>query len=293
MNTFLLTCIVFSLIHLSLKCCFFSFSTSINHERLQLYKESIEFSGRPDQMPPLIMSAYFNKAIIAVGSSEFARSRILGTVHKRQEVTVFKDLKPLLRDHFQMATYAREYRLSALGVETDVVTEIHKDKEMLWQGVVTGLSMKNTKRIKNGTLRRKVTTDDFKMYKEFTIKSNSNTGIKFAHATQDYQPQHLYPLTSALVGFRKPIAHGLWTMAVAVENIMRNEDCFKDVYPINIETDFKRPLILGNNCTLQYEQPGGTNKSCRFRVCELDLSLPILHGKIYTGPKESRTDRFQ
>jgi acyl dehydratase len=41
----------------------------------------------------------------------------------------------------------------------------------------------------------------------------SDTGRRYAAASGDRNPIHLYPWTSRPFGFRRPIAHGMWTAA--------------------------------------------------------------------------------
>lgn len=41
----------------------------------------------------------------------------------------------------------------------------------------------------------------------------ADTGLRYASATGDYNPHHLYPWTARLVGYRLPMAHGMWTLA--------------------------------------------------------------------------------
>jgi len=41
------------------------------------------------------------------------------------------------------------------------------------------------------------------------IGVESDTGIKYARITGDWNPHHLYPWTASLLGYRKPIAHGM------------------------------------------------------------------------------------
>ena len=43
-----------------------------------------------------------------------------------------------------------------------------------------------------------------------------DTGIRYAKVSGDWNPHHLYPWSARLLGYRSPIAHGLWTLARAV-----------------------------------------------------------------------------
>ena len=76
-----------------------------------------------------------------------------------------------------------------------------------------------------------------------TLSINSDTGRKYAKISGDYNPIHLYGLTAKLFGFKKPIAHGMWTLANAVSSLANATD--KSFY--RVDCRFKRPVFLPAN----------------------------------------------
>ena len=48
------------------------------------------------------------------------------------------------------------------------------------------------------------------------VEVAGDTGIRYAKVSGDWNPHHLYPWSARLLGYRSPIAHGLWTLARAV-----------------------------------------------------------------------------
>ncbi|XP_012938465.1 uncharacterized protein LOC106011880 [Aplysia californica] len=148
---------------------------------------------------------------------------------------------------------------------------------------MVGLSLLGGK--KQGS-RPTVIPPETKVYKEEVIEPKSSTGPDFAKATMDYQPQHLNTLTAKLVGFDKPIAHGLWSMAVAVDRIMKNEKCYKNTYPFHVNVTFRRPFPLGSQGLLRYDEPAGEKNYSKFKIIKADNRQgTILEGEIYTGEK--------
>ena len=55
--------------------------------------------------------------------------------------------------------------------------------------------------------------------KEQKLYVEASTGLRYAKVSGDWNPHHLYPWTAKLLGFKSPIAHGLWTLAVAMSFI--------------------------------------------------------------------------
>ena len=44
----------------------------------------------------------------------------------------------------------------------------------------------------------------------------SDIGVRYARLSMDWNPHHLYPWSARLLGYRAPIAHGLWTLAKTI-----------------------------------------------------------------------------
>jgi acyl dehydratase len=74
----------------------------------------------------------------------------------------------------------------------------------------------------------------------------ADIGRRYAPVSGDYNPIHLWPLTAKLLGFRRAIAHGLWTQARALALLQPD-----GVLPqASLQTVFKRPLLLPAQATL-------------------------------------------
>lgn len=53
-------------------------------------------------------------------------------------------------------------------------------------------------------------------YQSIELHAASDTGLKYAYVSGDWNPHHLYTWTARILGYRAPIAHGLWTLARSV-----------------------------------------------------------------------------
>lgn len=80
----------------------------------------------------------------------------------------------------------------------------------------------------------------------------ADTGRRYAAVSGDYNPIHLWPLTARLLGFRRAIAHGLWTQARALA-LLAPEAALAQA---TLQCAFKRPLWLPAQATLWQAQPG-------------------------------------
>lgn len=73
-----------------------------------------------------------------------------------------------------------------------------------------------------------------------SLEASADTGRRYAKLSGDYNPIHLYPITAKLFGFKRPIAHGMWTLARTVSVVMENES--KPLRQLTCQ--FKRPIYL-------------------------------------------------
>jgi acyl dehydratase len=67
----------------------------------------------------------------------------------------------------------------------------------------------------------------------------ADLGRTYAGVSGDHNPIHLYPLTARALGFRRQIAHGMWTLARSIAAI---ENRLPDA--VTVEVAFKRPVFL-------------------------------------------------
>ena len=50
-----------------------------------------------------------------------------------------------------------------------------------------------------------------------TVQVPASIGLQYARATGDYNPHHLYPWSARLLGYSRPMAHGMWTLQRALQ----------------------------------------------------------------------------
>jgi acyl dehydratase len=72
-----------------------------------------------------------------------------------------------------------------------------------------------------------------------TWRLPGDLGRRYAAVSGDHNPIHLYPLTAKAFGFRRQIAHGMWTKARAVAAL---ENRLPDA--VTVSVGFKKPVFL-------------------------------------------------
>jgi hypothetical protein len=80
-----------------------------------------------------------------------------------------------------------------------------------------------------------------------------DSGKRYAAVSGDYNPIHRYTLGARMAGFRRPIAHGMWTLARCLSSMEgRLPDAFR------AEFRFRRPITLGSTVGFAAHQDGPT-----------------------------------
>ena len=84
----------------------------------------------------------------------------------------------------------------------------------------------------------------------------ADIGRRYADVSGDHNPIHLWPITARLLGFRRAIAHGLWTQARAFALCCPEGGASH----AGLHTVFKRPLWLPAQASVWQAQPSPTER---------------------------------
>ncbi len=71
-------------------------------------------------------------------------------------------------------------------------------------------------------------------------------GRRYAAVSKDRNPIHLHAVSARLFGFKRPIAHGMWTKAACLAALEPN---LPDAYTVDVS--FKKPILLPARATFE------------------------------------------
>ncbi len=147
-------------------------------------------------------------------------------------------------------------------------SELKSKKEVVWQGISTyftrAKAMPKTKRKKK---QEETPLDVVEV-----IQVPRNTGLKYAAVSGDYNPHHLYGWTAKFIGFKQPIAHGMWSLARAGASLEK-----KFGYPptLQIQGSLKLPIFMPATITLGVK---AEKTRVHFELRDQEKGLPHLKG---------------
>lgn len=156
-----------------------------------------------------------------------------GLVHVRNTVTQHRAIR--VDEAVTVRVRAQDLRPHPKGRQFDVVSLAEADGETVWEEVST--YMRRGKSHEGADASRSLACDDLREVARWQVRKD--TGRRYARVSGDVNPIHLHPLTARLFGFRRPIAHGMWTKARAVAALA---DRLPD--RCTVEVDFRKPLLL-------------------------------------------------
>jgi hypothetical protein len=157
----------------------------------------------------------------------------IGTVHLRNEITRLRPIAP--SEHLDVSAAAVNLRPHAKGKVFDLTTTVTSGGETVWTSTSTYL------RVGKGDKYVATEGRPFEVVPGSGIvwKLGGDLGRRYASVSGDHNPIHLYPLSAKAFGFKRQIAHGMWSKARCVAALANRLPDHASV-----EVEFKKPIFL-------------------------------------------------
>ncbi|WP_433314922.1 MaoC/PaaZ C-terminal domain-containing protein [Micromonospora sp. CA-269861] len=169
---------------------------------------------------------------------------LIGLVHVGNRITTHR---PITADEtLDFTTYAENLRPHDRGRQVDVVLVGSVDGEEVWRGVSTYLGRERKPSGRDPGERQAAPTATARWRVEPRV------GTEYARVSGDHNPIHTSRLGARLFGFRRPIAHGMWSKARCLAAL---EARLPDAY--TVEVAFKLPVPLPSTVGFALLPDGG------------------------------------
>ncbi|MEV5968079.1 MaoC/PaaZ C-terminal domain-containing protein [Kribbella sp. NPDC051952] len=221
--------------------------SAINQDHLQAYWEVTGFPAGP-ALPATYLHVLAFPLHLDLMSDPSFPYKPMGIVHLSNTITQRRPIpihaEPAIRVH------STPERPHPKGTVFDVISEVSIDGKVVWTDLTTLLSRSS------GTESAHVD-----LLKDPELDANSwwdlhgNLGRRYAAASGDRNPIHLFKLTAQAFGFPRQIAHGMWAKAAALASIERAGK-LPDAFTVRV--DFRKPLLLPSRVQFGYQQTGKT-----------------------------------
>ncbi len=178
-------------------------------------------------------------------------------------------------ENLDLACILSGFTKKETGIETRFILEVRSGGEIVWQGISGFFTRSGAKKSPSP----KKAAEVFLTERE-TIPVPSGTGHRYAAVSGDYNPHHLYTLSARVFGFKKAIAHGMWSLARVTASLDREFDLQG---PACIEASFKLPVFMPAVTTLGWEAAKDEEAGqtiVRFELLDREKGLPHLKGRL-------------
>jgi acyl dehydratase len=170
-----------------------------------------------------------------------------GLVHVRNEITVHRPLTA--QDRLDITVRADALREHPKGRAVDLLTELAVAGERAWEERSTYLHRCGPR---PGAPHEDTPPTVPHGDPAAVWQLPADLGRRYAAVSGDVNPIHLHPLTARPLGFRRPIAHGMWTSARVLAALGRPTSG-----PSTSRVWFTRPILLPGPVALHVHRGTG------------------------------------
>jgi NAD(P)-dependent dehydrogenase (short-subunit alcohol dehydrogenase family)/acyl dehydratase len=239
--------------------------------------------GSPDNgltVPPTYPECLFIGPMAEAVLSDAFPFSPFGLIHVRQRIALLRPIDPDAT--LDLSCRLVEIRETDRGFEVDFAMRADAASREAWNGTATLLS--RNKRTRSGDGRGSDGSASWipeeEPFRSILIRVLEDTGRRYAAASGDWNPHHLYAATARLLGYRRAIAHGMWTFARVLAAI---EAKGPFGLPIEAEASFKRPIFLPTEIEIRLldeRSAGNEAHAVRFEVRDARSGEPHVSGSI-------------
>ncbi|WP_300427128.1 MaoC/PaaZ C-terminal domain-containing protein [Thalassolituus sp.] len=162
---------------------------------------------------------------------------IMGMVHVTNKITQHRAIR--IGEAIDVRAFFAGAKRTHKGLEVSLRTEIRIGWELVWEGLSTYLALLPSKGIEK-VEPEKILPDAIDVADTEIWTLPSNLGLKYGRTAGDPNPIHWGVVAAKAFGFKRHIAHGMWTKARSAAALHKKLD--SDAAEIYVE--FKQPIYL-------------------------------------------------
>lgn len=239
----------------------------LSPDKVEQYSKvcGFDFDGKNLPLTYMYVMAFRLHAVIF--THEAITFPLLGMIHLRNSITQYRGLK--VDENFDIECALTSSTVTDSGLEFDLVSKAFVDGELVWESLSTYLyRIENSKRRIRPPKANAMTWDT----PESWVLSE-DLGRRYAKASGDYNLIHLHPVLSKRFGFDRVLAHGMWSKARCIAQMMPQ---IAD-RPCTVDVAFKLPLFMPSDVSFDTEI---TEDNLVFELRDARGRRPHLSGQV-------------
>lgn len=191
---------------------------------------------------------------------------LAGLLHVTNRITVHRPIDAA--EPLSLSVHAEQLRAHPRGRQFDLVATASVDDEVVWRGVSTYLRREGARR-GGGTDQ---VAEPAPTAGPGRWRVPASVGTRYAQVSGDHNPIHTSALGARLFGFRRRIAHGMWTKARCLAALAGR---LPAAYTVTV--GFKTPMPLPASVSFTADRDGA---GWKFAVRDLRTGRPHLTGDL-------------
>ena len=240
--------------------------TLVDQDHLTAYREVTGFSAGP-ALPvtyPHVLAFPLHLDLMSDPSFPY---KPMGIVHLANTIT---QLRPIpMHAELSINVHSSPERPHPKGTVFDILSSVTVDGEVVWTDSTTLLSRSTGTASAHADLLPDPSLDANAFW-----DLRANLGRRYAAASGDRNPIHLWKLSAQAFGFPRQIAHGMWAKAAALASIQRSSG-LPDAFTVRV--DFRKPLLLPSRVQFAHQSNG---KATDFALYNDDHTITHLIGQL-------------
>ena len=207
----------------------------IQASHLKAYNKVCGFKDRA-VIPPTYLHMFVFPMFMDMFVDSAFPFKVMGAVHVRNTITQHRQIR--CSEFLDLSCQLQNLQEVDKGFEFDVYATAHVGDELVWESTITNMSITKKGGAKKDKQREAM---DWSAWNAQSLRAGADIGRQYAKVSGDYNPIHLYNATAKLLGFKKAIAHGMWTKAACLAKL---NSLYADKQAFHIDVKFKLPVFL-------------------------------------------------
>ena len=192
---------------------------------------------------------------------------LLGMIHLKNSITQYRQLT--VDEKFDLECVLINSQLTDAGLEFELASRARVNGVLVWESLSTYLY-----RVESASRRvRPPKANAMAWESPDSWFLADDLGRKYARASGDYNLIHLHPFLSKRFGFDRVLAHGMWSKARCIAQIMPKIG----ERPCKVDVAFKLPLFMPSAVSFSAEN---SEDDLVFELRDARGRRPHLSGKI-------------
>lgn len=194
---------------------------------------------------------------------------VMGLVHLGNTIEQHRSLRPGQKLTIEVSS--GDLMAHEKGQVFSLISRAMRGSELVWES--TSYYLRMGVRTPRGTPYQSALIDPTPLSRQADWQARADIGRRYGSVSGDINPIHLSAVTAKLFGFKRAIAHGMWTKARALATLLPQEP----VEHVLAQIEFKTPLFLPGRATLW---TGHAEQGVIFEVRNGRGDKPHLRGKL-------------